>query len=382
MRTSRRVRAFSRLLFGTIMLAVSSAPVTAAPPPLSNPGPILEELERQAQDSALPEMDRVEMIQVLGNWEGSAVRPPLLALLKDPSPSIRAAAARALGWAGNREAVAGLRERVEADGETPAVRAGALEALGRIGDDSVRAVVLANTRSNDASVRGAALWSVTFGSLTSPSDRIALLRQVAKDRGLDLFMRCQSMYTLGGMKDTGSADLLMALLEHEPPMPMPLPGDGASQQELMMTRYRQARDVRAWAAIGLRLMQARVALPLLLKAAEDPDDFFLRLSSVQALVAWNAREALPVLIGRLEDPLQETRITALEGLSKLADPAAVDPALNMLVDRSPLVRAQAIMTLAALGDRRVVPQLEALQKKDEDSTVQQALEKALARLRH
>ena len=70
----------------------------------------------------------------------------------------------------------------------------------------------------------------------------------------------------------------------------------------MAIRFRQARDVRAWAAAGLGQLEAREALPLLLRSAEDGDDFFLRFTSMDALVAWKSREALPVFLRRVGDP--------------------------------------------------------------------------------
>lgn len=370
---------------GTLLVVILSwVPALAAPPgaaPLSDATRALDDLGRQVQDRSLPEADRLQIIQdVLGRWASSEVRPPLLAVLKDPSESIRAAAARALGWPGNREAVGSLRERIEAENETASVRAAALEALGRIGDESVRGVALTATKDPDAKVRSAALWAVTLGSLQSETDRVGLLRQAAADQSLDLFLRSQSILTLGRLHDTGAVDILMRLLEHEPPIPMPMPKDPANQRETMMVRYRQARDVRAWSAAALGVLEAKEALPLLLTTAEDQGDFFLRLTSVQTLVAWQAPGARPVLIRSLGDPFPEVRILALVGLSRGGDSTLVDPVLTLLADPYPGVRAQAVKTLADLGDPRVRPQLEALEQRDPDSSVQEAVEKALARL--
>jgi HEAT repeat protein len=343
-------------------------------------GPILDGLGKQVQDPSLPESERLQIVKTLASWGTAQVRAPLVAILKDPSPAIRAAAARALGWRGNLEAVSVLREHVERSSEPAAVRAAALEALGEIGDPSTRPVVLAAVRDPDDAVRRAALWGLTFGALVDPADRAPLLRQAAEDRTVDLAMRCQAIQALGEAQDTAAVELLARLVEQEPPIPMPLPRDGANQQELMMVRYRQARDVRAWAARSLGVLEAKTKLPLLLKTAEDPRDFFLRLTSVESLVYWKAREALGVLVRRLEDPFPDTRIAALVGLSEIGDRAVVDPVLARLDDKLPAVRVQAIATLAALGDARVRPYLESLRERDTDPSVQDALDKALAQL--
>jgi HEAT repeat protein len=240
--------------------------------------------------------------------------------------------------------------------------------------------VIAATRDPDAAVRRVALWGVTFGALARPSDWPAFMREAAEDRAVDLLMRCDAIRALGEMRDTASADLLTRLLESEPGIPMPLPGDQLTQQEVAMIRYRQSRDVRAWAARSLGAIGARSALPLLLKSAEAPDDFFLRLLSVQTLVDWKAHEAVPVLIRRLEDPFPDIRTTALLALAKIGDPSVVDAVLPRLADQVVPVRVQAIETLVELGDARVRGKLEALQDKNIDPLVQQALDRAFARL--
>ena len=83
---------------------------------------------------------------------------------------------------------------------------------------------------------------------------------------------------------------------------------------------------------------------------------------------------------RLEDPVPEIRVLGLLGLTHLGDRAVVPPVLARLTDPSPLVRAQAVTTLAVLGDATVRPTLEALQKRELESSVQSALEEALAHL--
>src|SRR5215470_6013794 len=88
------------------------------PPRLSNAGPVLESLGKQAQNESLPEAERLEIIDALGKWGTDDVRAPLVALLTDRSEVVRAGAARALGWADNREAVPALRQRLDAPGET------------------------------------------------------------------------------------------------------------------------------------------------------------------------------------------------------------------------------------------------------------------------
>ena len=294
-----------------ILVSIVASPGWSAP--LSNAGPALQALAVQAQDTSLPEAERLDLVKALAGWGTAQVRDVLLVLLKDSLPSIREIAATGLGWRGNGEAVPALRERVEAPGEAPGVRAAALDSLGKIGDPSARDAVLASTNDANPQIRKAALGALTTGPLASPADRIPLLRRVVEDGGLDPLMRCEAIQELGKEKDKGAIPLLVRLLETGPRIPMPLPNDNPSQQDIMRLRFQQSRDLRAWAASSLGALEAKEALPLLLKAAREPDDFFLRVTSMGALVALKTPEAVPVFVQGLHDPFADVRALSPRG---------------------------------------------------------------------
>jgi len=372
-------------VWGTLALVLSSLPSegkAAGSPPLSNVEPALQELGKELADPSRPAADRLAIIRALGVWATAQIRAPLLGALKDPLPELRAEAARALGWPENREAVAALRERVDMPGEPPTVRAPAIRSLGIIGDPSARALVVAATQDPDPGVREAALWSVTLGSLVDPADRTPYLVRLAADRVLEPQLRCDAVRALAGVKEDGVVEALMRIVEHEPPIIIELPTGPPTQQQVMALRAAQARDVAAWSAGALGAIGARRALPVLLKAAEAPNDYFLRQMSLQWLIAWDAVEALPVFVRRLEDTLPENRVLVLGGLAKLGDRTVIGPVLTRLTDTSPAVRAQAIATLAVLGDSKVRPPLEALREQESDAGVLSVLEQALSRLPH
>ncbi len=354
--------------------------VPAVAAPLSDAAGPLAELAKQAQDSSKPEADRVALITALGQWETDQVREPLLAMLGDPLPGIRAAAARALGWKGNVAVVASLKQRVEAPGEAAIVRAGALEALGKIGDPSVRELLVAGTRDPDPGVREASLRALSTGPLMQSADQALFLRQLAAGTDYDLMLRSQAIQGLGALKDTGATELLIGLIESGPPFPMPNLSPNPSQPEVMMIRYRQARDVKAWSARALGLIGAKSALPVLMKAAEEPSDFFLRMLSIEVLGLWKAPGAVPVLIRRLDDRYDFARIAALWALAEIGDRSALDAVIARLADREPKVRAQAAKTLGQLGDPRAREQLDIAQQRDLDPDVQEAVARALEQL--
>jgi HEAT repeat protein len=102
------------------------------------------------------------------------------------------------------------------------------------------------------------------------------------------------------------------------------------------------------------------------------------MNSVESLVAWNAPEAFPVFVRRLNDPLPEVRVLALTGLERLGDQKGVGPVLGSLSDPNVMVRARAVTAVAALGGSKVRAQLEALAKTEQEPEVMAALENALS----
>src|SRR5262245_33316690 len=355
-------------------------PQATAVAPLSSAEPLLKEMGTQLEDQSLPAADRLEIIKVFGEWGTAQVRPSLVAVLKDPKPEIREAAARALGWQGNDDAVPTLRGRIEAPDEVPAVKAAAVRSLGRIGDHSARPLVVGLTRDPDSSIRQAAVWSVALGGLIDPKDRTPYLIQLAEDRAADTQERGEAIRALADTREERVVASLSRILESEPRRTIALPEGQPTEQQKMMLRYAQIRDVPAWAAAALGQLQATTALPIVLGATEDPNDFFLRLMAVKSLAIWNVPQAYPAFVKRLDDPVSEVRILAVIGLQRLGDPKAVEPVLAHLSDVSPLVRARMVTMLAAVGGPTIRPQLEALQQKESEPEVLAALEAALSRL--
>ena len=364
-----------------LVLAGSLNGPAATAAPLSNAGAALSQLAKDLADQSQPVSQRIEIIRALSQWPSPQTLTALVGALKDPSEELRATAARGLGWPGNREGAPALRAVVASPEETPLVKAGAVEALGLIGEPPDRALLIEAAKHADARVRQAALVGITFGPLTDQANRIPFLLQLAEDQAFQGLLRCDAIRELSSVKEDRVVDTFVRILETEPRFALALPeASAAAQQQMMEIRRVQARDVAAWVAEGLGLLEAKRASPLLRRTAEDKSDFFLRLTSLRALNALNDPESRPVLVRRLDDPVPDVRRLALVGLGQLADRTAVDVVLARLTDANPMVRAQAAATLGVLGDPKVRPALEDLQTRETDSNVQYAVDQALTQL--
>ena len=351
-----------------------------SPAPLENFEAVLSQLAKQLADQSVPIPQRIEVLRVLAEWPTPEVRAPLLAALNDQSPRIRAIAALALGWPGNREAVQALRTLVENSDEELPVKAGALEALGVIGDSATRPLLLTAVRHTDAGVRQASLKSLAFGPLSDPADRVTYLIQLAEDTALQGLLRCDALRTLFSVNEERVVAAFIRILETEPRFGLALPGGGGNMQQIMEIRRIQTRDVAAWAATGLGELKAERALPLLLRTADDRSDFFLRLTSLRSVAAINLSEGRALFLRRLGDQVPEVRMAALTALGQLGDRTVVGAVLARLTDPNALVRTQAVRMLAVLGDASVRPALEDLQTRELDSNVQYAVDEALTQL--
>ncbi len=349
--------------------------------PLSNSSAAMAEYGRQLRDRSVPEAQRLELIRMFATWAADDARDPLIAVLDDPSAAVRASAAEGLGWPRNVGATQVLLARLDAPGEEPTVRAAALRALGRIGDPSARPQVLAATQAADPAVRAAALWAVSLGDLQRPDDRTPLLLRLASERAADLQTRVFAIHALGqGARTPAVVSTLSALFEQEPPMPMPLLAPNASQLDRMGARHRQARDVRAWAVDSLGRLDARETLPLILKAAQDPNDFFLRQLALQTLAIWNEEAGRPVLVKALGDEFPDNRALAVQGLARSGDRQYVPALLARLSDPDVPVRMQAVAAIAQIGDPGAIPALEKV-KQAADPQMRAAIESAIERLK-
>src|SRR5262249_8176261 len=81
-------------------------------------------------------------------------------------------------------------------------------------------------------------------------------------------------------------------------------------------------------------------------------------SLLQNLGESAAIDARNILIANLRNPVAEARAAAADGLSALADPAALEPLIDALHDPDPTVRFRIIWAIGAFWNDRVQSELE------------------------
>ncbi|MGI4762904.1 MAG: peptidylprolyl isomerase [Janthinobacterium lividum] len=212
---------------------------------------------------------RAAAAEALASVQDKKAVPALLPLLRDASPAVRRAAAYALGQTGDSTAVPALVQRLAQPEASPLARRATYEALGRC----------VTKRSVSQ------LWEIKPpgpDSAAAPGQAWALYR--ASLRGLA----------------TPEVVRRAALLLGQPGARLAPARAGASAA---LTRMR-----------GQDSTLARVALPVLVKAAGSDTDYFVRENCVSALARVARPAALTAVLKAAKDPDHRVRIAALRAL--------------------------------------------------------------------
>src|SRR5450755_1301244 len=138
------------------------------------------------------------------------------------------------------------------------------------------------------------------------------------------------------------------------------------------------RRLRLAAAEALAESPTLRAVPSLGRALGDADPG-VRSAAANALGQSGAPEAVLALLGHLDDSAPEVRRDVALALGELADPRAVVPLIGKIQDARPIVRQAVAQALAQLGDARAVSAL-VLSLHDADDGVRVAALRALARI--
>jgi cyclophilin family peptidyl-prolyl cis-trans isomerase/HEAT repeat protein len=335
----------------------------APPPPAPNLIALLADASARTRRRAALAIGRVGL--------ADGVAPLLARLSSDPELEVRQMSAFALGLLGRREAILPLRTALR--DASPIVRGRAAEALGLIGDTEGAAAIGAMV---GAYIKAGALASVVAdesGHPLSPeieATRLglyALARLKAYDplaaavldaKGAPVTRWWPVAYALRRVGDPKAAPVLRALAQ----------GDGTY--------------TRAFAARGLGVVKDRTAFELLRSlAANTPNSPVIGVEAVRALAELADARALTPLTDLLKvrGLHDELRAEVVRALGALRIQESTDVLLDLLTDRAPAVRAEAVGALVRSEPERFIITLSGL---DPDShwTVRAAVATALAEL--
>ena len=254
-----------------------------------------------------------------------AVRPVADLLVRDSDSDVRNSAVFALGQLSGPEAAARLIE-VMADSQ-PRVRARVAMSLGEVGGSEAKARLIEAMGDPKPDVRREV--ALALGKVGGPEARSRLIEAMADS---DEHVRGRVAWELGKFGGPeATARLIEAMTDSEP-------------------------TVREAAAATLGHIGDVVATNVLMRALEDKEDN-VRVAAARALGHICESQCLPRLIELLKDPAKEVRDTAARALGEMGDPAAVDPLLAAVKDTDGDVRRAAVLALGEIGDSRVTPVL-------------------------
>jgi HEAT repeat protein len=299
-------------------------------------------------------------------------------LVHDPSPEVRAEAVAAVGRLGDEDAAMLLFELLGDEHER--IQESARDALARMPKERVLPLLLQALSNPDPQVRVRS--AETLGLLQEPGAApalVALLRDAREG------VRRAAIKALGETGAPGVAEVLRSAL-----------GDESSV-------------VRQQAVVSLGRRAELETAALLLPVLEDPDPRMrfvairslgqirnpeavdrllpfldderkeLRFAAVEALGGIRAASAVPSLVAVLRDPDRGLRRAAAESLGAVASPQAVPPLLWALEDEHWSVRSAAAAALGRIGSDKATTAL-LTRLDDDDPTVRRAAAVALGEI--
>jgi HEAT repeat protein len=329
---------------------------------------------------------RLEAMETLGPMLGdqSEAADVIADHLDDSDPAIQNLAARYLGQTRSRAAVPRLTTLVQ-EAKSPGLRATALVALGQIGDPASARVALTVLKAGPPALRPIA--ADVISEVAAP-ESVPVLLPMATDPKLpyqSLAIEALGAALRGSSNERAAAKLISvakarrskpALAAIEALASMPL--DSSRSALLKLAAGAQPSRKRA-AMVALGAQKEKRAIPLLRRALQSTND------SLAATAAWSLAEigdasSLPHLSRSCRSPALATSINASAAMSILATKKQSKLLRSLLMHRTPLVRVNAIMGLARLGDTSRSTKLISLMKLDRSWLVRRAAIRALSML--
>lgn len=288
--------------------------------------PIVELLERDEDISA--RLRKVLPLS-LAAFDDERVADSLITLLNDPNAEIRKRSMSALANMEESGAVAPLCDVLEAEGEYDgAMRAGAAEALKLIGSPRALDALAAGLEQEDKSVVHHCVQAIGELGDADPSQSAQLLTEIVRDGNSPIDVRAQAAHSMGNLESYDAISLLDEVVRDE-----------------------DVPDVvRTGAINGLKeLSYSDANGPLV--AAVDDSSYAVRKSAVDGLSDVGDPAAIDELRTIIENPDEsraELRELAVHSLYETRAMGAVDTLVDAIDDPAEPVQRAAVKRVAQL----------------------------------
>jgi len=275
----------------------------------------------------------------------------LVAVLGDKVNQRNNVASRILATIGGEYVVDRLMVAAQ-DGEPPAQRSAAIEALGRIGNRrSTGPVVQALGSSANRNLREISAWAL--GEIGGPRSVEPLVRALGDEDEHVGQQAAVSLSRIGGDRVTEAMATALESNENYRVRVCALrylnDTDRAGALGRAVAKLQDASPmVRAQAAHQLAAIDQPGSADILVSLLRDDPNGYVRAAAACALGKKHDVTFMGFLVTALEDPYSRVRLEATKGLGELDDIRAIPALVTALTDSAPEVRMVAAETLSEL----------------------------------
>lgn len=253
------------------------------------------------------------VLLALGDIKKPGTLPTFYKFLKDRDPAVRAAAIEAIGKMGDQGAAPKLKQVLEEPGTA---RDKVIEALANLGDPHLSPLILKALQDKEAPVCKAAIQA--SGKMRVKS-AVPLLLKLLREKDSPKEAVIEALANIG---DESAVPKFIRILQSGGPLApvaasaLGKQGDRIAVPALLLAAKDASRPVREAAISALAQMQISAAVPLFLEALSDPNRF-VREAAILALGNVQSEQALPQLVKALKDHEASVRKAAGEVLQNL-----------------------------------------------------------------
>lgn len=263
------------------------------------------------------------LARAIGNAQDREGRANLIAMVKNEHPSVRSAAVSAMAKLHDADSISTLRDRLMGAESMEIVQFEIINALGKIHTEEALRVLSDATQAHE----GLLLTQICriLGEIADPLASVALLEvALARDRFIEA--RIAAINALGKIKDPGSLNGLLELLEDE------------------------SERIKGAAVESIAVIDPRGASSELFRLAEDSElPPKLRAAAVTTLAKSQEGTFYPKLAGLLSGAGEYLAAKVAIALGDLGDPRAVEDLRRLILEgESKKVRISAAVALAEI----------------------------------